>query len=125
MFCLFPLRVLHFPCYVEVSLDSKLERIFSKKTKKTKKIAKIFQSTLCRMDKCSLFLSTNILLFDVITILIHYFVLFFSILSQKNKFYVKRKNNTQSSYIIIFFFVFYVEWTYILRSSLFIKVVSQ
>ena len=108
MFCLLPLRVLHFLCYVEVSLDSKLERIFSKKTKK-KKIAKIFQSTLCRMDKCSLFLSTNILLFDVVTILIHYFVLFFSILSQKNKFYVKRKNNTQSSYIIIFFSYFMLD----------------
>ena len=27
----FPVRVLYFPCYVEVSLDSKLQRIFSKK----------------------------------------------------------------------------------------------
>ena len=34
MFCLLPLRVLYFLCYVEVFLDSKLERIFSKKKKK-------------------------------------------------------------------------------------------
>ena len=39
-------------------------------------------------------------------------MLFFSILSQKEKFYVKNKSNTQSS-CMIFFFVFYVEWTYI------------
>ena len=35
------------------------------------------------MDKCNLFLCTNVLLFDVLTILINQFVLFFSILSQK------------------------------------------
>ena len=49
------------------------------------------------MDKYNIFLSTNILLFYVLTILIHHFVLFFNIISQKKKFYVKRKNNTQSS----------------------------
>ena len=49
------------------------------------------------MDKWNLFLSTNVLLFDVLTILAHDFVLFFGILSQKEKFYAKRKNNTQSS----------------------------
>ena len=49
---------------------------------------KIFQSILCQMDKYNLFLSTNILLCYVLTILIHHFVLFFSVLSQKNKFYV-------------------------------------
>ena len=81
MFSLLPLRVLYFPCYVEVSLDSKLERI-------KKKIPKIFQSILYRMDKWNLFLSTNVLLFDVFNILIHHFMLFFSILSQKEKFYV-------------------------------------
>ena len=54
------------------------------------------------MDKMNLFLSANILLFDVLTILIHYFVLLFSILSQKKKFYVKRKKNTQSSCMIFF-----------------------
>ena len=53
------------------------------------------------MDKWNL-LSTNVLLFDVLTILIHHFVLFFSILSQKEKFYVKRKKNTQL--IALFFF---------------------
>ena len=31
MFSLLSLRILYFPCYVEVSLDSKLERIFKKK----------------------------------------------------------------------------------------------
>ena len=81
MFSLLPLRVLYFPCNVEVSLDSKLERI-------KKKIPKIFQSILYRMDKWNLFLSTNVLLFDVFNILIHHFMLFFSILSQKEKFYV-------------------------------------
>ena len=34
MFPLLSLRVSYFPCHVEVSLDSKLERIFSKKKKK-------------------------------------------------------------------------------------------
>ena len=96
MYSLLPLRILYFPCYVEVSLDFKLERIFKKK------FPKIFQSILCRMDKWNLFLSTNVLLFDVLTILIHHFVLFFSILSQKEKFHVKRKNNTQSNCMIFF-----------------------
>ena len=40
MIPLLPLRVLYFPFYVEVSLDSKSERIFSKKKKK--KIPKDF-----------------------------------------------------------------------------------
>ena len=96
MYSLLPLRILYFPCYVEVSLDFKLERIFKKK------FPKIFQSILCRMDKWNLFLSTYVLLFDILTILIHHFVLFFSFLSQKEKFYVKRKNNTQSRCIIFF-----------------------
>ena len=61
-----------------------------------------FQSILCRMEKCNLFLGTNVLLVDFLTILIHHFVLFFSILSQKEKFYVKRKNNTQSSCIVFY-----------------------
>ena len=54
------------------------------------------------MDKWNLFLSTSVLLFDTLTTLIHHFVLLFSILSQKEKFYVKRKRNTQSSCIIFF-----------------------
>ena len=73
-----------FPLLLLIILDFELERIFTK-------IPKIFQSILCLMDKWDLFLSTNVLLFDVFTVLIHYFVLFFSILSQKEKFYVKRK----------------------------------
>ena len=44
------------------------------------KFPKHFQS-IRRMDKCNLFLSTNVLLFYVLTTLIHHFVLFFSILS--------------------------------------------
>ena len=42
------------------------------------------------------------LLFDIFIILIHQFVFPFSVLSQKEKFYVKRKNNTQSSCMIFF-----------------------
>ena len=68
------------PSYVEVSMNSKSERIFSKKKKKFRKI---FQSILCRMKKYNLVLSTNVLLYDVLTILIHHFVLFFRTLSQK------------------------------------------
>ena len=66
MFSLLPLKVLHFRCYVEVSLDSRLERIFKKKT------PKIFQSILCRMDECNLFLSTNVLKIDVLAILFNF-----------------------------------------------------
>ena len=88
----FPLRILCFPHYVELSLGFKLELI--------KKV--FFQSTLCRMDKWNLLLITNVLLFDVISILIHHFVLLFNILSQIEKFYVKRKINTQSSCMIFF-----------------------
>ena len=80
MFCLLPLTIFYFPCYVEVSLYFKLERIFFFK------FPNIFQDILCRMDKWNLVLSTNVLLFDVLTILIQYFALFFSILSQKEKF---------------------------------------
>ena len=54
------------------------------------------------MDKWNLFLSANVPLFDALTISIYHFVLFFGILSQKDKFYIKRKNNTQSRCIISF-----------------------
>ena len=54
-----------------------------KKKEKKKKFQTIFQSILSRMDKCNLFLSTNVLLFYVLTILIHHFALLFSIISQK------------------------------------------
>ena len=80
-FSILPLRILYFPCYVKVFLDFKLERIFF--LLKNGKIQKIFQSILCQMDKWNLFLITNVLLFDAVTILIHHFVLFFSTLSQK------------------------------------------
>ena len=68
------------PSYFELSMNSKSERIFSKKKKQFRKI---FQSILCRMKKYNLVLSTNVLLYDVLTILIHHFVLFFRTLSQK------------------------------------------
>ena len=79
MFSLLPLKVLYFPHWVEVSLDSESEHIFSATTKK---ILNIFRSILSRIDECNLFLSTNVLLFNVLTILIYHFVLFFSVLSQ-------------------------------------------
>ena len=106
MIPLLPLRVLYFPFYVEVFLDSKLERIFST-TKK--KFPKIFRIILCLMDKCNLFLSTSILLFDVLTILVHYFLLFFNSSCQKKKFSVKRKNNTQSSCMIFFEILYWMD----------------
>ena len=86
MFSLLPLRILYFPCYFEVSLNFKLERTFFF----FKKIPNIFQSIFCRMDKWNLFLSTYILLINVLIFLIHHFVLFFSILYQNEKTYVKR-----------------------------------
>ena len=46
------------------------------------------------MDKWNFSLSINVLLFDVLTILIHHYVLLFSILSLEDKFYAKRENNT-------------------------------
>ena len=109
MFSLSTLRILHFSCYVEVSLDFKLESFL-------KKFPKIFQSILCRMDKWNLLLSTNVLLFDALTILIHHSLLLFSILIQKEKFYVK-KEEKYSVKQHAFFFGFYVGWTYILKVS--------
>ena len=77
------------------------------------------------MDKWNLFLSANVL-FDVLTILTDHFntisihfVWLFSILSQKEKFYVKRKSNAQSSCMI--FFKFYIRWTDFLRGILSMK----
>ena len=87
-----------FPLLRWIILDFELEHIL-------KQISKIFQSILCRIDKWNLFLSTNVLLFDVLNILILHFVLFFSILSQKEKFYVKRKSNSRSSCMIFFFHI--------------------
>ena len=113
MFSLLPQRILYFPYYIKVSVDFKLERIFKKKSKRF--------FILCRMEKLDLLWGTNVLLFDVLTISIGHFVLFFSILSQKKKkkFYLEKKNNTQSS-CLIFFFIFYVGWTYILLERLII-----
>ena len=99
MFSLLRLRVFYFPCYVEVSLDSNLER--------KKKLPKIFQIMLSRMDKCNLVVSTNILLFDVLTMLIHHLVLFFSFLSLKINFCQKqRKKYSVKLHYYVFFRVF-------------------
>ena len=75
------------------------------------------------MDKWNLFLSTNVLLFDVLTILIQHFAFFFSVLSQKEKFYVKRKGNTRSGCMIRLPILCWMD--IFLRGSLFVKVVSQ
>ena len=88
-----PLRIFSFLSYAELSL---------KTTKKKIKKPEDFSKQFSRMDKCSLFLKNNVLLFDVLTISVLHFVLFFSILSQKNNFYVKGKNNIQSSCMIFF-----------------------
>ena len=85
-----------FPLLRWIILDFELERIF-------KKIPKIFQSILCRMDKWNLFLSTIILLFDVLTILMQHFVLLFSILIKKRNFRSKG-NNSQSSCMMDIYF---------------------
>ena len=69
-------------------------------------------------------LKHNVLLFDVPTILIRHFVLFFSIFSQKEKFYVKRRNNSYSP-CMIFFFHILCRMNIFLRVLLFIKAVSQ
>ena len=45
------------------------------------------------MDKYNLFSNTNVLLFEVITILIYHFALLFNILCQKKKKKKKKKKN--------------------------------
>ena len=72
------------------------------------------------MDKWNL--SPNVLLFDVLTILIHHFMLFFSILSQKD---FMSKGKTILGQAAGFFPLFYVGWTYFLIGSIFINEVSQ
>ena len=67
-----------------IILDFELKHVFQKNPK-------FFQSILYRMDKWNLLFSRNMLLFDVLNMLIHHFVLFFNILSQKKKFSVQRK----------------------------------
>ena len=71
----------------------------------------MFQSMLSRMDKCNLFLGTNVLLFDVLTILVHHFVLFCSILSQKKRSFMSKRKPIVSQ-APRFLFVFYVGWTF-------------
>ena len=53
----------------------------------------------CRSDKWNLFLSTNVLLFDVFTILTQNFVLFFSIISQKRNFMSKEHICKEAHYL--------------------------
>ena len=109
MFSLLPLRIFYFSCYFEVYLGFKLECI-------KKKLPKFFQSILCRMDKWNLFLSTNVLLFDVLTILIHHFVLLFSIL-KKRSFVSKGKRILSQA---AWFFFRFLCWMYTYLKSLMI-----
>ena len=95
------LRVLYFLCYAEVSLDSKLESLFSKRKKRNSKFLKIFRSILCRMDKNNFIILKHKCTFILCSY--HFNTPFFSIPSQKKGFYVKRKNNTQSSCMIFSF----------------------
>ena len=81
LFFLFPLRILYFPCYVEVSW--------------------IFPCILCWMDKWNFFLSTNEFLFDVLTILIHYFAIL-QYPQSKKEILCQKKKKTQSSCMIFF-----------------------
>ena len=97
MFSLLPQRILYFPYYIKVSVDFKLERIFKKKSKRF--------FILCRMEKLDLLWGTNVLLFDVLTILIGHFVLFFSILSQKKKKKVLSRKEKQYSVKLLDFFL--------------------
>ena len=97
MFFPFASKDFVFPFLRWILLDFELECIF-------KKTSKIIQSVLCRMNKRDLFLSTNVLFFDALTILIHHSVLFFSILSQKEKFSVKRKKEFSVKLHDFFFF---------------------
>ena len=90
---------------------------------KRKKFPKNFQSILRRMNKYNLFLSTNVLSFDVLTILIHHFVLFFRILSQTKKINVKRNSSTQSSCMI--FFPYFMSNGHIFQTRYLFKVLSQ
>ena len=82
----------------------KLERIYKKKSQRF--------FILCRMEKLDLLWGTNVLLFDVLTISIGHFVLFFSILSQKKKkkksFISKRK--TILSQAAWFFSSYFMSW---------------
>ena len=84
-----------------------------------KKKSNNFQTIVC---------STNLLLFDVPTISIHYFVLFFSILSPKKKGETKGKSQQQqkNSSCMIFFHIMlegHISEAHYL--SLFIKLVLQ
>ena len=51
------------------------------------------------MDKYNLFSNTNVLLFEVFTILIYHFALFFNILSQKKE-KKKEKNQIEKQYLL-------------------------
>ena len=53
MFSLLPLRILYFPCYVEVSLDFELERIFQKKNPKIFQNMSDGQTDLILKRKCT------------------------------------------------------------------------
>ena len=91
--------------YILISSTAKFTRLLYRKLILIKSFYFDFALWNWSSDIIQLFLSTNVFLFDVLTILIHHFVLFLSILSQKKKFYLKRKNNTQSSCMIFFLLI--------------------
>ena len=125
MFSLLPLMVLYFPCCVRVSLDYKLE-FFSSNNKKN--ILMSFQSIMSQKTKCNLFLSTNVLFFGVLTILMHFSIILQYPQSKRKISSVKRKSNTWSS-CMIFFRIFcwtkiYFKRLIIYESSIAMKIIN-
>ena len=103
MFSFLPLTILYFPCYVQVSLDFKLELILKKFSKFPKNFSKhvvsdgqweVILKHKCTFAWCSYHFKSKLL-------------------CQKEK---------QFSVTPHDFFCVYVRWTYISRSSWFIKV---
>ena len=119
MLSLLLLRILYSPCYIEVSMNLKLERI------QKKKFSKFFQIILWWTDKLDLFLSTNVLLFDVLTISIHHLCYASASSVKKINFIPKRKKIlSQAAWFFSSYFMSDGH-IYYLRGSLFIKVASQ
>ena len=118
MFPLLPLRILYFPCYVGESLDFILERILKKIPKGfSKHIVSDGQMELILKHKC-IFIRCSYHFNTPFCVILQYPQSKREILCQKEKQY-----SVKLHYFV--FVVFYVGWTYFLKGSLFIKVVSQ
>ena len=74
------------------------------------------------MDKWNLFLSTNVLLIDVLTTLNTPFCVITQYPQSKRK--ITCQKEKQCSVKLHDFSTFYVEWAYFLKGSLFMRVVS-